>query len=80
MREQVGRCFEVDGFPVENPAREDGSSPFSPVMAGGASARLASLVGQEELLELAARTAAAVGEVVRRLGAGNRPHAPIEIN
>lgn len=71
---------EADGFPAENPSREDGSSLFSPVMAGGTSAQLASLVGQEELLELAARTAAAVGEVVRRIGAENRPHAPIEIN
>jgi hypothetical protein len=71
---------EADGFPVEDPAREDGSPLFSPVMAGGSGAQLASLVGQEELLELAARTAAVVGEVVRRIGAENRPEAPIEIN
>jgi hypothetical protein len=71
---------EADGFPVENPAREDGSPLFAPVMAGGTSAQLASLVGQEELLELAARTAAVVGDVVRRIGVENRPHAPIEIN
>ena len=69
---------EADGFPAEHPAREDGSSLFSPVMAGGT--HLASLVGQEELLELAARTAAAVGEVVRQMGAESRPQAPIEIN
>jgi hypothetical protein len=70
---------EADGFPVESAAREDGSALFSPVMAGGSSAQLASLVGQEELLELTARTAAVVGEVVRRIGAENPPHAPIEI-
>jgi hypothetical protein len=71
---------EADGFPVESPVREDGSPLFSPVMAGGTSAQLASLVGQEELLELAARTAAAVGDVMRRIGAQNRPQAPIEID
>lgn len=71
---------EADGFPVESPAREDGSRLFSPVMAGGTSAQLASLVGQEELLELAARTAAVVADVVRGIGDRNRPQAPIEIN
>ena len=71
---------EADGFPVENPTREDGSPLFAPVMAGGTSAQLASLVGQEELLELADRTGAVVSDVVRRIGAENRPHAPIEIN
>jgi len=71
---------EADGFPVENPAREDGSALFSPVMAGGSSAQLASLVGQEELLELAARSATAVADAVRRIGAENRPSAPIEID
>jgi len=71
---------EADGFPVDNPAREDGSPLFSPVMAGGSSAQLASLVGQEELLELAARSATVVANAVRRIGAEDRPQAPIEIN
>ncbi|HSE67756.1 MAG TPA: hypothetical protein VLB12_12280 [Gemmatimonadales bacterium] len=71
---------EADGFPVENPAREDGSPLFSPVMAGGTSAQLASLVGQEELLELASRTCDVVGEAVRRIGPEHRPHASLEIN
>jgi hypothetical protein len=70
---------EADGFPVESPAREDGSPLFSPVMAGGTGAQLASLVGQEELLELAARTAGVVGDVVGRIGPENPPHAPIEV-
>jgi hypothetical protein len=37
-------------------ARMDGTTPFTPILPGGAAARLLSLVGEEELLELGWRT------------------------
>jgi hypothetical protein len=47
---------EVSGPKPESLAREDGSALFTPVLPGGAAARLFSLVGEEELLELAWRS------------------------
>jgi len=43
-------------------SRGDGTAPFTPVMAGGAEAGLHSLVGKDELLELAARARDAIKE------------------
>jgi hypothetical protein len=43
---------EVAGPRPENLTRPDGSAPFAPLMAGGAPAGLASLLGGGELLEL----------------------------
>jgi hypothetical protein len=59
---------EVSGPRPEALAREDGGELFTPVLPGGAAARLFSLVGEEELLELAWRTralAAAPAEAAR---------------
>jgi hypothetical protein len=44
-------------------ARENGTAPFAPVLAGGAAARLFSITGEEELLDLGWRTRAVAGEV-----------------
>ncbi len=46
---------EVGGPPPGRLVRADGSALFSPTLAGGAAAGLASLAGEEELLELAWR-------------------------
>jgi hypothetical protein len=46
-------------------AREEGTPPFAPVLAGGAAAGLYSLVGAEELLELGWRTSAGVVQWTR---------------
>ncbi len=70
---------DVDGYPSDAPAREDGSASFSPRLPGGAAAGLLSLVGQEEILELAARTAPLVQEAVACAGAIHRPHVAIDI-
>lgn len=44
-------------------ARENGTALFAPVLAGGVAARLFSLTGEEELLELGWRTRAVAGDV-----------------
>ena len=49
-------------------AREDGTALFAPVLPGGAAARLFSLVGEEELLDLGWRSRAAAGEVSAGVG------------
>jgi len=51
-------AVEATGGRVERLAREDGSPLFHPTLAGGATAGLRSIVGQEELLELGWRTQA----------------------
>ncbi|HEX9895314.1 MAG TPA: hypothetical protein VGA78_15400 [Gemmatimonadales bacterium] len=45
----------AEGSPPGNLAREDGTALFAPVLPGGAAAGLYSIVGTEELLELAWR-------------------------
>jgi hypothetical protein len=45
----------AEGMPPVNLAREDGTLLFAPVLPGGAAAGLHSIVGTEELLELAWR-------------------------
>ncbi|MGH7525241.1 MAG: hypothetical protein ACREMX_00895 [Gemmatimonadales bacterium] len=49
-------AVEAAGPRLERLARLDGTRPFSPSLPGGAAARLYSLVGAEELLELGWRT------------------------
>jgi hypothetical protein len=58
---------EVSGFRPTELRRQDGTSLFSPALPGGASARLFSLVGEEELLELGWRIELVAGS--RELGA-----------
>jgi hypothetical protein len=54
---------EASGPRAAGLARQDGSPLFAPVLPGGAAARLFSLVGEEELLELGWR--------IHKLGAGS---------
>ncbi len=54
-------AVEVAGQPREDLARENGSRLFAPVLPGGASAGLFSLIGADEMLELGARTVAVAG-------------------
>jgi hypothetical protein len=49
-------------------AREDGTALFAPVLPGGAAARIFSLVGEEELLDLGWRSRAVAGEVSAGVG------------
>jgi hypothetical protein len=70
---------DVDGYPSDDPAREDGSGLFPPRLPGGVAPGLLSLVGQEEILELAARTARTVQEAVACAGTAHRPHVAIDI-
>ena len=70
---------DVDGYPSDAPSREDGSPLFSPRMSGGTAAGLASLVGQEEVLELAARITPLLAEAAACAGTSHRPHAAIDI-
>jgi hypothetical protein len=53
---------EAAGTPGAASIRPDGSAPFSPVLAGGAAAGIHSLVGPEELVELAGRLLVFVSE------------------
>ena len=47
---------EVTGPPTRALARLDGTDLFAPILAGGAAARLLSIAGEEELLELGWRS------------------------
>jgi hypothetical protein len=69
---------DTDGHPEADLAREDGSPLFAPLMAGGEAAGLHSITGGEELIELAARSAAAVAATVAARGCTER-HQPVEI-
>jgi hypothetical protein len=53
---------EAAGVPGAAPARPDGGAPFSPVLAGGTAAGIHSLVGPEELVDLAGRLLVFVSE------------------
>ena len=66
---------EVTGTRQDNLERQDGSPLFSPLLAGGDRARVHSLAGAEELLELGWRTA----ELVSAKG-GNALAAVLEID
>jgi hypothetical protein len=56
-------AVEAAGGRAESLAREDGSKLFDPALAGGATAGLRSIVGEEELLELGWRTRSLAAEV-----------------
>jgi hypothetical protein len=71
---------DVDGYREGNLERADGSALFSPVLPGGESARLHSVVGGEELLELAARTVPLLEEALSCAGPARRPHHPVDLN
>jgi hypothetical protein len=70
---------DADGYPLEELVRADESPLFAPVLPGGVAAGLHSIVGEEELLELARRTALLAGEAVACAGRQHRAHAPVEI-
>jgi len=70
---------DLDGFPEREFTREDGSAPFAPVLPGGAAASLHSLVGAEELLELAARTVPLAVEARSCAGDHHRAHEAVEL-
>mgnify|MGYP003374478867 CR=1 FL=1 len=69
----------VDGYPPVAPVRADGAPLFAPVLAGGAAAGLHSITGEEELLELAARTVPLAAESRACAGASHRPHQAVEL-
>lgn len=70
---------EAEGYPEEGLLRADGSPPFAPVLAGGAAAGLHSIVAEEELLELAARTAPLAREARACVGDRHHPHQAVEV-
>ena len=70
---------DTDGFPEDDPARTDGSPLFAPVLPGGDAAGLHSIVGEEELLELAARTVPLAIEALAATERTHRPHHPVEV-
>ena len=71
---------EADGHLTGILVREDGSALFAPVLPGGAAAGLFSIVGGEELIELAARARPLLDEAQACVGAAHRPHQPVEVN
>ncbi|MEO8635395.1 MAG: hypothetical protein ABI587_08980 [Gemmatimonadales bacterium] len=71
---------EADGHAANVLAREDGTALFSPVLPGGAAAGLYSIVGGEELLELAARTRPLLEEAQACIGPAHRAHQPVEVS
>jgi len=60
---------EAAGIPGQSTARRDGSALFSPVLAGGTAAGIHSLVGPDELVELASRLLVFVSEPSAARGA-----------
>lgn len=70
---------DLDGYQESELAREDGSPLFAPVLPGGAAARLYSIAGGEELMELAARSLPLAIEARACIGPAHRPHQPIEL-
>jgi hypothetical protein len=70
---------DSDGYPTDDLVRADESPVFAPVLPGGVAAGLHSIVGEEELLELARRTRLLADEAVACAGRQHRAHAPVEI-
>ena len=70
---------DVDGHRTEALERADGRPLFAPLLDGGDAAGLRSLVGEEEVLELAARTTALAAEMTRCVGPAHRPNDPLAI-
>ncbi len=71
---------DADGYREGDLVRADGSALFSPVIPGGAAAGLFSIVGGEELLELAARAATLIPEAVACAGPAHRPHVAVDLS
>jgi hypothetical protein len=71
---------DVDGYRELKPERDDGTPLFAPVLPGGEAAGLFSIVGGDELLELAARTVPLLAEAVRCAGAAHQPHHPVDLS
>jgi hypothetical protein len=71
---------DLDGYRTGPLERTDGSALFTPVLPGGAAAGLHSLVGEEELLELAARTVSLMLEARACVGTAQRPHQPVDLD
>jgi hypothetical protein len=70
---------DVDGYREGELMRTDGSPLFAPVLPGGEAAGLHSVVGGEELLELAARTVPLLAEAQSCAGDRHRPHEPVDL-
>lgn len=71
---------DADGYRAGDLERGDGSPLFSAVLPGGAAAGLHSIVGGEELLELAARATSLLPEALSCAGAAHRPHVAVELS
>jgi hypothetical protein len=71
---------DADGYREADLQRDDGSALFSPVLPGGAAAGLFSIVGGEELLELAARVTALLPEALACAGPAHRAHVAVELS
>jgi hypothetical protein len=71
---------DADGYREADLVRADGSALFSPTLPGGAAAGLFSIVGGEELLELAVRSAALIPEAMACASASHRPHVAVELS
>jgi hypothetical protein len=71
---------DVDGYREGELQRDDGSPLFGAVLPGGAAAGLHSILGGEELLELAARTAPLAAEARACVAGSHHAHQPVEIS
>lgn len=71
---------DVDGYREAELQRDDGSSLFGAVLPGGAAAGLHSILGGEELLELAARTAPLAAEARACVAGNHHAHQSVEIS
>jgi len=69
----------AEGYRPGHAERESGEPLFTPVMAGGAAAGLYSIVGEGELVELAARSLPLVAEARACAGASHRHHQVHEV-
>jgi hypothetical protein len=65
---------QAEGYRPDPAERESGDPLFAPVMTGGAAAGLHSIIGEGELIELAARSLPLVAETHECAGASHRPH------
>jgi hypothetical protein len=70
---------QAEGYPESPVEREPGTPLFSPAMAGGGPAGLHSIVGEGELVELAARALPLVAEAGHCAGPARKPHQVLEV-
>jgi hypothetical protein len=71
---------DVDGYRELKTERDDGTPLFGPVLPGGEAAGLFSIVGGDEVLELAARTVPLLAEAVSCAGPARQPHHPVDLS